>query len=422
MHEVSGVEVSGCVVADVGGRGFTTTLETTGSAQDASNLLLTDSVIQGCGKVVTQQPYCVFISGKQNITVRNNDISDVPYSGIRVWGHFPTSSAAAVAFDAGGPAVFTVVQNHVHNLGLGMLSDFGGIFVTTIPGGKTGGDCASAHGADYCNVLAVLDGNVVHGVRHHDHGGAGIYTDESSGRANITNNLVFNCSGWGLHLHCGQWHTVENNVFVGNAAVPPAPFSQYAERDYAAEPFCNFHDHSDSVQGVVLRRNVFDQRVAPAAGVGRAVSILNNISGHTTYGNVSLVLVNTSLDLNVYSCADDGSGTDNNNNNNNDCSNDFPGASDVSGRSLAAWQTWGHEDVHSVSGDPGFPTDPSALSRRRDFRADPARSSALRAVGFAPLDLEVVGPRVELLTGLATCSNNGGDAGVWWQGCDFGAI
>jgi hypothetical protein len=69
-----------------------------------------------------------------------------------VWGHFETDSVATRSFDAGDAAVFSVINNHIHNVGLSMLSDFGAIFVTTRPGGR-GQDCGEAYGADACNVL-----------------------------------------------------------------------------------------------------------------------------------------------------------------------------------------------------------------------------------------------------------------------------
>lgn len=402
MHQVSGLTVRGCVFKDVGGRGFTTTLEHTGSAQDCEKLLVTDSAFDGCGQVFMQQPYCVFVSGASGITVRHNDITNVPYSGIRVWGHFPSAAETTAAFDAGDAAVFNISANHVHDVGLSLLSDFGGIFVTTTPAHNVA-DCVEGYGDNYCNVLALVRGNVVHGVRHHDHGGTGIYTDESSGRTNITGNLVFNCSGWGLHLHCGWKHTVSDNLFAGNCAVPPAPFPQYQERDYAAEPWCNFHSHTTSSQGVALTRNVFDQRVAvQAGGVGRHVSIFNNASARATYGNLSNLLVNATLNANLYVCGDGSS-----------CSHDFPG-----GMSLAQWQDWGGEDSRSASvTDPGYGPDPNTtLGRRRDFRLFTDRSPALRAIGFEPLALAEVGPRQEVLR-LAVCRNDGGDSGRWWNGC-----
>lgn len=127
------------------------------------------------------------------------------------------------------------------------------------------------------------------------------------------------------------------------------------------------------------------------------------------YGNTSRVLLNSTLDYNVYSCAD---GTT--------CPHDFLGGA-VEGRSLAAWQAWGRKDAHSVAGDAGFATDFTALAVRRDFRVDPARSAALRAIGFVPLNLDAVGPRADALS-LAVCANNGGDSGVWWRGCSFGIV
>jgi hypothetical protein len=95
---------------------------------------------------------------------------------------------------------------------------------------------------------------------------------------NVTNNLVFDCGSWGLHLHCGNQHYVRNNLFAGNTAQPPSNLvASYTNRaTYAIEPFCNFKFHSNSSQGVLLTNNIFDENVAPSAGVGRAgISVLN---------------------------------------------------------------------------------------------------------------------------------------------------
>ena len=70
-----------------------------------------------------------------------------------------------------------------------------------------------------------------------------------------------------------------------------------------------------------------------------------------------------------------------------------------------------------MAGVPGFATNLLAALGRWDFRVEPDRSAAVKAVGFIPLDLTSVGPRRSALH-LAECSNNGGDHGAWWQGCN----
>eukprot|EP00040_Diaphanoeca_grandis_P042371 m.264827 g.264827 ORF g.264827 m.264827 type:complete len:883 (-) comp58457_c0_seq1:215-2863(-) len=439
-HQVSDVVVRGCAFIDVGGRGFTTTVENTGSAkQDVADVVVADSVFNGCGQVYMEQPFCIFVSGANNISVLRNDVTNVAYSGIRVWGHFSSTSDVGRAFDSGASAVFNISGNHVHNVGLSLFSDFGAIFVTTRPGSGAS-DCVARFGNDNCNVLALVTNNVIHGVRHHDHGGAGIYTDESSGRTNITNNLVFNASGWGVHIHCGWKHLVQNNIFAGNAAVTPAPFPTYQLRDYALEPFCNFGYHPTSSQGVVVQRNVFDQSVSPSSGIGRLVSILNNNTlGKSNYGNKSSLLSHATLDLNLYSCFDDiddnanysGDARDKNiaKNNTNVTNDDKYNGKDsntcmhgfIDGESFKQWQAWSAQDTHSVVGDPGFGDNPhTTLALRRDFRVDPSRSPSLKSIGFHPFTPDA-GPRATSLK-LGTCSNIGGDVGVWWNGCEVGAL
>eukprot|EP00658_Telonema_sp_P-2_P013578 TRINITY_DN15144_c0_g1_i12.p1 TRINITY_DN15144_c0_g1~~TRINITY_DN15144_c0_g1_i12.p1 ORF type:complete len:764 (+),score=122.43 TRINITY_DN15144_c0_g1_i12:203-2494(+) len=387
MHRTSNVSVLGSVFLDIGGRAFTTTLEHTNSAQDASTIRVQDCVMEGCGRIFMQQPYCVFVSGSHDISIVHNDISDVPYSGIRVWAFNRNISE----FDRGIP-VFNVSFNHIHDVGLGLLSDFGAIFVTSRPGAEP--DCVEAYGQPHCNVAALVAHNVVHAVRHFDHSGIGLYTDESSSLTNISHNLVFDCGSWGLHLHCGNRHSVQNNIFAGNAAQLPA--SGYSQNGaYAVEPFCNFRFHPNSSQGTLMRRNILDQTVAPSAGIGREVSILNNASGSDSpYGNLSNTWANLSSGWNLFSSGHD---------------SDFPGS-----RSLAEWQRVTGEEQHSLRGRPGFSVD--NLRLRLDFRLVPNQSEPARWIGFEEWDMAAVGPRADRL-GWGVCSNDGGEQGVWWRGC-----
>ena len=61
-------------------------------------------------QVFFQQPYCVFVSGSHNVSVVHNDISKVPYSGIRIWAY----DVDPAPFDA-GVATFNVSYNHVRS-------------------------------------------------------------------------------------------------------------------------------------------------------------------------------------------------------------------------------------------------------------------------------------------------------------------
>jgi hypothetical protein len=170
-----------------------------------------------------------------------------------------------------------------------------------------------------------------------------MYTDESSSGTNLTHNLVFDVGGWGLHLHCGQQHSVVNNIFAGNAAQLPTPGARAHYADYGLEPFCNFEFHNTSVQGAQLERNIFDQRVTSAAGVGRAVSVFNNQSSSlpSIYGNISNTLINMSFAKNIFSCVDSNhsqhvSAKAGGGGNKGGCWSDFPGA-----QSFEEWQKTG---------------------------------------------------------------------------------
>lgn len=155
-HNASHVAVKGSIFLDIGGRGYTTTLEHTNSEQDAENIMVTDSVFDGCGKIFLQQPYCVFVSGRKAIEVSHNEITATPYAGIRIWA-WNVDIIRSAAFKAGIP-VFNVSFNHVHGVGMNFLSDFGAIFITTRPAAGTS-DCVSGYGAARCNVAALVHGS-----------------------------------------------------------------------------------------------------------------------------------------------------------------------------------------------------------------------------------------------------------------------
>lgn len=130
----------------------------------------------------------VLIQDSAENAVVDNHIHHLCYTGVSVgwvWGYGSARAARNV-----------VARNHIHDIGLGVLSDLGGIYTL---GAQPG---------------SVLRRNRIHDVRSAGYGGWGIYLDEGSRDILVEQNLVYRTKSGGLHQHYGRDNLVRNNVFA----------------------------------------------------------------------------------------------------------------------------------------------------------------------------------------------------------------
>lgn len=181
----------------------------------------------------------------------------------------------------------------------------------------------------------VLRNNLIHDVTSYDYGGWGLYTDEGSTGILLESNVVYRCKSSGFHQHYGRENTVRNNVFALNLE---NQLMRTRDEDHLSFFFTNNLVYFDS----------------------------GNLLG-SSWRNDRFV-----IDRNMY--FDTRAGAD---------------ASKMrfAGVTWEQWQARGH-DRNSVIADPLF-ENASGL----DFRLKPG-SPALK-MGFRPIDLSRVGPRVQ---------------------------
>lgn len=143
--------------------------------------------ITNCGKKIAAGCGIILCHASEN-EISENEICYTDYTGISVgwvWGYGESSSFGNI-----------IRSNHIHHIGMGRLSDMGGIYLL---GKQTG---------------TVVSYNRIHDVNSAHYGGWGIYTDEGSSYIIIENNVVYNTKCESFHQHYGSYNVVRNNIFA----------------------------------------------------------------------------------------------------------------------------------------------------------------------------------------------------------------
>ncbi|CAK8674858.1 uncharacterized protein LOC143469797 [Clavelina lepadiformis] len=167
------------------------------------SLLIRKNTFTSCGVSHMFQPSCVHVRGAANVKVVENKISFTPYAGIKV-GWQPTFRSSYLRPNR---FVFIIEKNDVSNYGMGILSDFGGIYLSSNP------RCSGPRvDLSECHLHARVSLNTVHRASAYHYGGMGIYGDTAVSSLRVEKNWLYDLDGAAINFHCGQNNLALNNM------------------------------------------------------------------------------------------------------------------------------------------------------------------------------------------------------------------
>ncbi len=187
-YNVKDVTIERCTFENIGAQAvYIRGRNLPGDASVTERLSIRNNRIAGYGQNFRNAP-AILLMHAGDCDIAHNEISDGYYTAISggwVWG-----AGTSATHD------LRITNNLIHDIGRGMLSDMGGIYLLGTQRGT------------------VVSGNIIHDVHAAEYGGWGIYLDEGAGRITVENNLVYSCSDQGFFQHRGVENTVRNNIFA----------------------------------------------------------------------------------------------------------------------------------------------------------------------------------------------------------------
>lgn len=190
------------------------------------HITIADNRILRCGRVYSSAAgIAVLHSGRNRI--EHNEIAHQPYTGISIGWQWN--------YDENIARENLILYNYIHDIGLGIMSDLGGIYTLG------------------CQFGTLIKGNVIHDVESSHYGGNGIYLDEGSAGIRVESNVVVRVNGDALSEHWGRQNIYLHNLFALGAR-NMLQFSREESHGLIAQP----------MRGALFMRNIVLCRDTPA--------------------------------------------------------------------------------------------------------------------------------------------------------------
>ena len=208
--------VSSCSLSDISGNGIMIG-EGSGRLIDRSTWwksipqqVASGNRVENCVISETGQQFFGAVGIWSGITaqthIKNNQISDLPYTGISIGWHWSAESTPCREVRIEG--------NHIHHI-MKTLSDGGGIYVLGLqPGGKITGN--HIHHVDINTGRAESNG---------------MFLDEGTTDFTVANNLIYDIARSPLRFHRATTNLVKDNILVCGEDIPPVRYNRTDEKD-----------------------------------------------------------------------------------------------------------------------------------------------------------------------------------------------
>lgn len=183
------VKIQRCTFFDGGAGGIIVNgSDANGALEDRTHSNeITNCHIYHCGR--RHMAACgILVKHAHHNQIVHNEIHDLYYSGISagwIWGY-----KESVTYDN------YIAFNHIYDLGKGVLSDMGGVYLL---GAQPG---------------TIVENNRIHDIYAREYGGWALYADEGCAYVRWQNNICYHCADNCYHLHYGRMNVVKNNIFA----------------------------------------------------------------------------------------------------------------------------------------------------------------------------------------------------------------
>lgn len=213
---VAGLRLERITVHDAGGGGIGALYSNNGNA---TGVVVSNCSVHDVGDVYMSQPAGIALGGR-SVAVLHNEVYNVAYAGIigvQPGKPIPQSGAPSP------PPQFEVAWNNITNFGLGVLNDFGGVYLAVY------GSCWQANA---CWLPADVHHNFVAGGTAYNYGANAFYSDQALSGVALHHNVLAAVGAVAIEAHCGFNNTGFNNVLY-------APQQQAAGTRNGAFGGCN---------------------------------------------------------------------------------------------------------------------------------------------------------------------------------------